>query len=67
MMNTYHIPEDPNDPPISYNPLFDTFKQEFGKSLISNRMLYVEFSRVFVIIKSYKQINEWVANKQKTQ
>ena len=66
MMNTYHIPEEPHDPPISYNPLFDTFKHEFGESLSSNRMLYVEFSRVFMIIKSYKQLTEWVANQQNT-
>ena len=67
MMNTYHIPEEPHDPPVSYNPLFDTFKQEFGNSISSNRMIYLEISRVFMIIKSYKQLHEWVVNQQKTQ
>ena len=54
-------------PPISQNPLFDNFKQDFGDSISSNRMIYLEFSRVFMIIKSYKQLHKWVANQQKTQ
>ena len=66
-MNTYHILEQPYDPPISHNLLFDTFKQEFGDSISSNKMIYLEYSRVFMIIKSYKQLHKWVANQQKTQ
>ena len=33
-MNTFNIPEDPHNPPMSYNPLF---KQDFGKSLKDNQ------------------------------
>ena len=58
LTDTFHIPKDPHNPPVSYNPLFHTFKKDFGESLKDNRMLYIEFSRVFMIIKSYSQITE---------
>ena len=67
MMNVYHIPDYSHDPPNSFNPLFDTFKGDFGESLRDNRMLYIEFSRVFMVIKSFGQLTEWVNNQQKTQ
>ena len=67
MANTFHIPEQPHDPPISHNPLFDMFKQDFGDRISSNKMIYLEFSCVFMIIKTYKQLHEWVENQQKTQ
>ena len=65
--NTFHIPEQPHNPPLSQNPLFDTFKQDFGDAISNNRTIYLEYSRVFMIIKSYSQLHEWVANTQKTQ
>ena len=67
MINVFHIPNDSHNPPNSFNPLFDTFKQDFGESLKDNRMMYIEFSRVFMIIKSFTQLTEWVHNHQKTQ
>ena len=67
MMNIFHIPDNSHNPPNSFNPLFDTFKQDFVESLKDNRMLYIEFSRVFMIIKSYAQLTVWVNNQQKTQ
>ena len=30
-------------------------------------MLYIEFSRVFMVIKSFAQLTEWVNNQQKIQ
>ena len=65
--NTFHIPEQPHDPPLIQNPLFDTFKQDFGDAISSNKSIYLEFLRVFMIIKTYSQLHEWVANNQKTQ
>ena len=66
-MNVFHIPDDSHDPPNSYNPLFNTFKGDFGESLKDNRMLYIEFSRVYMMNKSFGQLTEWVNNQQKTR
>ena len=66
MMNVFHIPDDAHDLPNRYNPLFDTFKGDFGESVRDHIMLYIEYSRVFMVIKSFGQLTEWVNNQQKT-
>ena len=52
---------------IAITPFFGTFKGDFGESLRNHKMLYIEYSRVFMVMKSFEQLVEWANNQKKTQ